>query len=172
MSGKREVNFVVEGERPGALAWSLLAIGAIALGVVADGFATASTDNEQLVRQSERLQRRAKTVAVAERRSAGAQKSAVATRRDPAPFPWDSVLTEVELVADRSVALLSMSTDAAARRTRLTAEARNIADALAFAGRLRESPLVGDALLVSHEARKEGPVAVIAFTLQIAWRSE
>jgi hypothetical protein len=172
MAGKRDVNFVVDGERPGALAWLLLAIGAVALGVVADGFAGASADNEQLVRQAERQQRRAKTVAVAERRGAGAQKSAVATRREQAPFPWDSVLTEVELGADRSIALLSMNTEAPARRTRLTAEARNIDDALAFATRLRESPLVAEALLVSHQARKDGPVAVISFTLQIAWRPE
>jgi hypothetical protein len=172
MFGKDAFNFVVEGERPGALAWLLLAIGVIALGIVADGYAAASADNEQLVRQSERLQRRAKTVAVAERRSAGAQKSAVATRQDKAPFPWDSVLTEVELVADRNVALLSMNTDSSARRTRLTAEARTINDALAFASRLRESPLVREALLASHEARKDGPVPVIAFTLQVDWRVE
>lgn len=172
MWGKRDLNFVVEGERPGALAWALLAIGAIALGIVADGFAEANAENEQLLRQSERLQRRTKTVVVAERRSERKEKSAVATRQDQAPFPWDSALTEVELAVDRNVALLSMNTDAAARRTRLTAEARTIDDALALASRLRESPLVRDALLASHEAHREGPVPVIAFTLQIDWRPE
>jgi hypothetical protein len=172
MLGKDAFNFVVEGERPGALAWGLLAIGAIALIVVADGFAAASSDNEQLGRQAERLQRRVKSVVVAERRSDREQKSAVATRQEKAPFPWDGAMTEVELVVDRNVALLSMTTDSSTRRTRLTAEARTIDDALALASRLRESPLVREALLVSHEARKDGPVPVIAFTLQVDWRPE
>lgn len=172
MSGKRDFNFVVEGERPGALAWALLAIGAIALAVVADGFAAASSDNEQLLRQSERLQRRTKTVIVAQRRSDREQKSVVVTRQDKAPFPWDGALTEVEMAVDRKVALLSMNTDASARRTRLTAESRTIDDALALASRLRESPLVREALLVSHEARRDGPVPVIAFSLQVDWRPE
>jgi hypothetical protein len=172
MPGKQDFNFVADGERPMAIAWVLLVLGAIAMAIVADGFAAASADNEQLLRQAERLQRTSKVSVSADRRKSGEKKSAVATRHDNATFPWDVVLTEVELAFDSRVALLSLDTEAPARRTRLTGEARTIDDALAFAGRLRESPLVREALLVSHEARKDGPVPVIVFTLQIDWSAQ
>lgn len=169
MRGIQDFNFVAEGERPIAVAWLLLVLGAIALAVVADGYAAADAEGGQLRRQAERLERKTRLVGTEGRRKAGEQKSVLVARRGSPSFPWDSVLGELELAAGERIAVLNLNTEALARRTRLTAEARGIDDALALLGRLRESPLVREAFLVSHEAKRDAPVAVVAFTLQIDW---
>ena len=162
-----DFNFVADGERRSALAWALLIAGALALAVAADDYAAAAAANERLAGQVERLKRKAKAAPAAV--AAPGQKSAPAERRDAAPAPWDSLLREIELAADARVALLSLDTDTAARRTRIVAEAKNIDDALAFAARLRDSPLIDAVVLVGHEARKGHAIPVVGFTLQLDW---
>jgi Tfp pilus assembly protein PilN len=171
MLGKDAFNFVGDGDRPIAAAWLLLVLGIIAMAIVADNFAAVGADTDRLERQAERFQRKSKTL-VSDHRKPEPEKSAVVVRRQGDAFPWDSVLTELELAVDSHVALLGLNTEVAARRTMLTGEARNIDDVLAFAARLRESPLVREAFLVSHEVRRDGPVPVVAFSVQVLWSVE
>jgi hypothetical protein len=171
MLGKDAFNFVAGGDRPIALAWLLLALGIIAMALVADNFAAVGSDTDRLERQADRFQRKSKVV-VADNRKSEAEKSVVVVRHPGDAFPWDSVLTEMELAVDNRVALLGLNTEVAARRTMLTGEARNIDDVLAFAARLRESPLVREAFLVSHEVHRNGPVPVVAFSVQVLWSVE
>jgi hypothetical protein len=168
MAGLADFNFVADGERRPVLAWALLVAGALALAVAADDFAAAASDNDRLAGQAEHLKRKAKSTSAAVAAAPG-QKSALAERREAPRPPWDSLLSEIELAADARVALLSLDTDAAARRTRIVAEAKTIDDALAFAARLRDSPLIDDVLLLGHEGKKGQAVPVVGFTLQLDW---
>lgn len=182
MTRLADFNFVAVGERLPLPVWVLLVAGAVALVIVADNYATVAADNERLTDRVERFKRKEKsTLAGVSAASAAApvgaraggdaagQKSALVTRRDASIPPWDSLLREIELAVDARVALLSVDTDATARRTRIIAEAKTIDDALAFAARLRESPLIDAVLLLAHESKKSQAIPVVGFTLQLEW---
>lgn len=193
MAARRDFNFLVEGERPSLAAWLLLLAGIAVLAVAADDYEHVVADNEQLGHQVERLKRKAKVVAPtgvgrrgadkcrpSDARSSDARPDCAENAKSPAgmgvpsaaAFPWDIVLREIEFAADARIAMLGVETDAPQRRTRIAAEVRNIDDALAFAARLRESPMVREAFLLSHEAKKGTPVPVLAVTLQVDWRND
>jgi hypothetical protein len=165
-----DFNFAVAGTGHPVFAWLLLLAGGVASAMMADKYIDADHENESLVRQAGRLERKAKPPVAS--RTSVAQKSALAGRREVAPFPWDTALREIELAVDSRVALLNLDTEAVARRTRIDAEARNIDDALGFADRLRASPVVTRVLLLAHETKKAPVGAVIGFTLQIDWDIE
>lgn len=172
MSSRRIFNFAASEAPSAPLAWLALVAGALLLAVAADRYAGAATETESLVRQEERLKRKAGAEAPEKVRQAASEKSAPAGRREAAVFPWDILLREVELAADSRVAFLALDTDAAQRRSRIGAEARSIEDALAFAGRLGESPLASRVLLLSHEMKKNHAVPVVGFSLQVDWNLE
>ena len=162
-----DLNFAVAHAGYPVFAWLLLAAGGLASMVVAERYGAAQTENETLTRQAGRLER--KLMPPVAKRAASTQKSALAERHDAAPFPWDTVLREIEIAADPRIALLSLDTDMMAARTRLVAEARTIDDALGFAARLRDTPVARRVLLLAHETKKAPAGTVIGFTLQIDW---
>lgn len=175
----RTLDFAVAEAAVPPLAWLVLLGGALLFVLAVQGYTDADEEHGRLVRQADKLQRRARlTAPVARIADASAQeksaqeKSALAARRYTSPFPWDSVLRGLELGIDRSVALASMDTDITQRRTRIVAEARNIDDALAFATRLRKNPIVRQVLLLSHEAKKDPAGPVVGFSLQVDWSGE
>lgn len=170
----RTLDFAVAEAAVPPLAWLVLLGGALLFVLAVQGYTDADEEHGRLVRQADKLQRRARlTAPVARIADASAQeKSALATRRYTSPFPWGSVLRGLELGIDRSVALASMDTDITQRRTRIVAEARNIDDALAFATRLRKNPIVRQVLLLSHEAKKDPAGPVVGFSLQVDWSGE
>ena len=172
MIGKRDCNLLVDHDRPGLPAWILLVAGAIAVAVAIDGYTSATDESEQLARQVERYSRKEKATLSTQARRAKEQKSVVAERHETRAFPWDLVLRETEIATDDRVALLSLETNAGLRKTRVNAEARSIDDALAFVSRLRESPLVREAFLLSHETKKGTPVEVVGFSMEVNWSTE
>jgi hypothetical protein len=170
---RRTFDFAVAEASTSPLAWLALIGGSLLFAMAADRYVAAADEHERLVRQEERLKRKAGAAAPFAAQSASAEKSVPAGRRDiPSAFPWDEMLREVELAADSRVAFLGLDTDASQRRSRISAEARNIEDALAFAARLADSPLAGKVLLLSHETKKNRPVPVIDFALQVDWSVE
>lgn len=165
-----DFNFAVARAGYPVFAWLLLLAGGLASMVVAERYSTADAEHETSTRQAGRLERKL-TPPVA-KRAASTQKSALAERHDAAPFPWDTVLREIEIAVDPRVALLSLDTDMTAARTRLVAEARTVDDALGFAERLRDTPVARRVLLLAHETKKAPAGTVIGFTLQIDWDLE
>lgn len=162
-------NFVAAEAAIPPLAWVALLAGALLLWAAVDDYTAVAAEQERLTRQADKLQRRARIIATAN--PPAAEKSAAAGRHEAPPFAWDLVLREIELAADRSVALASLDTDAGQRRSRIVAEARHIDDALAFMARLRATPLASRVLLVAHEAKKDPAGPVVGFSLQIDWEA-
>jgi len=162
-------NFAASEATIPRLAWVALLAGALLLWAAIADYTVAVAEQERLTRQADKLQRRAQLIATARQPQPVTEKSAVAGRHTAPPFAWDLVLREIELATDRSVALLSLDTDAAQRRSRIVAEARHIDDALAFMTRLRETPLASRVLLIAHEAKRDPAGPVIGFSLQVDW---
>ena len=84
--------------------------------------------------------------------------------------PWDAVLGELEQARSKDVALLSMEAQGAARRVRIQAESKTMANALQYLAALRDLPQVESAELTSHEEKAVNGVAVLRFMVDLQWK--
>lgn len=84
-------------------------------------------------------------------------------------LPWDALLGEIELIGDPAVALLVLEVQGASGTLRLAGEAKGMADAVAYLGRLRASPWIDSAHIVAHEERQNAGIGVVRFTIEAEW---
>ena len=82
-------------------------------------------------------------------------------------LPWPAVLNLLELETRAPVTLLALSADAERASLRIEAEAPAMADLLAYAQRLRQHPLIGQVLLVRHDANEREILRPIRLTLDL-----
>ena len=85
--------------------------------------------------------------------------------------PWNALLSDIDLISTPSVALLSVEGQGQTRALRMSGEAKTMADVVDYVNRLRKLPLMESVNLVQHEERQSGPVSVIRFSLDAAWRA-
>jgi Tfp pilus assembly protein PilN len=69
------------------------------------------------------------------------------------------------------VAILGVEAQGQAHSLRVTGEAREMADVVAYVRRLRKSPSIESANLSHHEEKQAGTVKVIRFSLDANWRA-
>lgn len=84
--------------------------------------------------------------------------------------PWDRLFAAVEMAAGDDVALLGIKPDPAKGLVRITGEAKQYDDVLAYARRLEASHVLSDVYLLSHEIQTRDPEQPIRFTVGAAWR--
>jgi Tfp pilus assembly protein PilN len=169
-----DLDFVKRRRPASPLGLLLLFAGAAAAGVVATDYLDARAALERVEAQRSRLERQSR-----QSRPGAPPKAGAAPARDDAQsaagavaqlrLPWDALLREIELLADSSVALLSVESQGQARTLRLAGEAKTMADAVAYLARLRESPWIDTAHISGHEERQAGGVRVIRFSLEAVW---
>jgi hypothetical protein len=88
--------------------------------------------------------------------------------------PWTRLLAELEAASHDSastVSLLHVEPDAGKQVVRITAEVRNLADALAYLKRLQKSAVLRYPMLESHERRKDDPEHPLRIKLSAEWRT-
>jgi Tfp pilus assembly protein PilN len=167
------LNFVERRRYVSPLGWLLLAGGAALAVVLAFDLRDAQTELERVQLQQARLSR---PVATARAKSA----SKPAAREDvkliervasKLQLPWDAVLDEIDQLEDPAVAILGVEAQGQAHSLRLTGEAREMADVVAYVRRLRKSPSIESANLSHHEEKQAGAVKVIRFSLDANWRA-
>lgn len=174
MSAHLHLDFVAAPRRP-PLTWLCLLLGAALLAMAADRYAEAEEQVLQAESQLARLQRQNKNLLLAQGRSDKGGSQAQSQQREQklldqaARADWQPVLSAVENAVDAKVAILDLNQEGAARRLRISAEARTIEDALAMAERLRSSGKFADVMLSSHENRKSTGIDVLGFTLLANW---
>jgi hypothetical protein len=89
-------------------------------------------------------------------------------------IPWTRLLAALEAAAHDSastVSVLIVEPDPAKQLVRITAEVRNLPDALAFLKVLQKSPVLRHPMLESHERRKEDPQHPLRIKLSAEWRT-
>jgi len=99
-----------------------------------------------------------------------AETAAVARELD---VPWTRLLAELEAAShDKAgrVSLLNVEPDPAKRLVRITAEVRELPDALSFLQRLQKSTVLRYPMLESHERRKDDPEHPLRIKLAAEWR--
>jgi hypothetical protein len=89
-------------------------------------------------------------------------------------IPWTRLLAALEAAAHDSastVSVLVVEPDPARQLVRITAEVRNLPDALAYLKRLQKSPVLRNPMLESHERRKDDRQHPLRIKLSAEWRT-
>lgn len=88
--------------------------------------------------------------------------------------PWTRLLAELESASHdsaSSVSLLHVEPDAGKHLVRITAEVRNMPDAIAYLKRLQKIAVLRYPMLESHERRKDDPEHPLLIRLSAEWRT-
>ncbi len=86
--------------------------------------------------------------------------------------PWSRLLADLEEASNdtaNDVAVLEVEPDHAKHRVRVTAEARNLDQVLAYVRRLRKAPDLRYPMLESHEIRAEDKDHPVRFQVSADW---
>jgi len=165
-------------QRPGWLAWLLLAAALAAMAAVVNEQAQADDTVATLQQHHERLQARLhnkpRSAKGTERLDAAAARriQQANTAIDQMTIPWDGLFRTVEAADAREIGLLALVPNAQDRSLRLSGEARRIDDVLAYVDRLStQAGLQGVHLLAYDTAEREG-LAIVSFTLAAQWQAE
>lgn len=167
------INFVQRRRFASPLGLLLLVAGIAAMGVVALDYVDARDELDRV----ELRQARVKPLGAASRPLTGTaapvrtDAKAIEVVAGQLGLPWDAVLREIESRSDPAVALLSVEAQGQARTMRISGEAKTMADAVAYVGRLRESPRLTAVFLSGHDEKQAGAVTVVWFSLDAKWSS-
>lgn len=161
--------------RPPPSRWgvALLGAGLVAGAAAALDYLAAADELARLAQRELSLERRAGRASAPAGTTAAATQAAEAARQ--LKRPWDALLRDLERAlgdaeaAGGGVALLSVEPDAAQRQLRITGEARQLADILAFVGRLEGAPSLQRPTLAGHRARQSDGVPVVEFSVVAGW---
>jgi Tfp pilus assembly protein PilN len=178
---KVRIDFAPPGLRRALLrtprgAWSLLMI-AIVLGLTA---LSTSVKYRQESAAVERL--RAQALARAARPAAAvtvlparapvpeSQASAVNAAVMQLNLPWRALHDAVQVATPPTVALLALEPDAKKSALRITAEARNSDDMIAYVEQLQAIDWFGPVSLLRHEINEQDPNRPIRFQIDARWK--
>jgi Tfp pilus assembly protein PilN len=84
--------------------------------------------------------------------------------------PWSQLLDTLEGATPDGVALVSIEPDGRQGSVRLQAEARSLETLLAYAGSLRQAPLVREVRLLRHETNEQDATRPLRLTLDLQVR--
>ncbi len=83
--------------------------------------------------------------------------------------PWDALFGAVEGAYSDQAILLSVEPDTERREVRLTAEAKDLASMLEYLKQVRQSPVLRDAHLSSHQINQQDALKPVRFTIEARW---
>lgn len=166
------IDFVQRRPPASWLGWTLLVAGLLGVALVALDAAQA---HEELRSTLERAERQTRTAQARPRNATPALAPAVVTANARAgaslAHPWGRLLKELEQLAEPGIALLGFEAQGAARQLRITAEAKTMAEVVAYVESLRLSPVTRSVVLGSHDVVVQDGVSVIRFTVDVGWGS-
>jgi hypothetical protein len=170
------IDFAARGARPPAAGLALLALGGALAAALGWHYRGVLQEIERVEARLESLQPAGAAPGRAGLKRGASREGAAELMRAQAVLqqlsaPWNDLFAAVEGALGEHVALLGVQPDAAAARVAVTAEARDIGEALWFAQRLSKSGVLAEAFLTGHEARPQGAARPVRFTLSARWRA-
>jgi hypothetical protein len=84
-------------------------------------------------------------------------------------LPWADLFDALEASSNNTVALLALEPDLPKRVLRITAEAKNKADMLAYVNRLNEDRRLLNVHLMDHQLQAQTPGEPVRFSIQASW---
>ncbi len=83
--------------------------------------------------------------------------------------PWSDLLASLSAAPNKSVALLSVEPSAAKHSVRLTAEARDLNEMLAYLAALQRDARLSSVVLLTHQLQVQAPGTPVRFQVQAQW---
>ncbi|MDM7948589.1 hypothetical protein [Hydrogenophaga sp.] len=167
------INLLGLSARPSTLGWLLLTAGVMAFAVAWWDYGDASA--EQAVVQTRLAQKAPAPRARATPASVAAGETQALKMRQVTmaqlSLPWARWLGALEALPGHRIALLALDLQGDGATLRLSAEARNMQQALAYLSALRASPEVASAELSAHELVRVGEVDVLRFNIDLRWKA-
>jgi hypothetical protein len=84
-------------------------------------------------------------------------------------LPWADLFDALETSSNNTVALLALEPDLSKRVLRITAEAKNKSDMLAYVARLNEDRRLLNVHLMDHQLQAQTPGEPVRFSVQASW---
>jgi len=154
-------------------AWAPVLTGIALCAVVLAQVADYREEREEVDAQLAALRARAAVPAVvpmAQRASVGEQEAAAVNGAIAhLNLPWRALHEAVRAATPSTIALLALEPDAKKRVLRISAEARNSDDMLAYVAALGRAELFGTVTLVRHEVIEQDPNRPLRFQLDAGW---
>lgn len=161
----------IDFARPAAarpwLGWGLLAFALLAAGMLAAEFRAAQFELAALEDRAER-QRARELRAGADPQTARALREELQRARavtEQLSLPWGRLFEAVESAATKQVALIALQPESSRGVVRITAEARDLAEALDFVRRLSATRQLRSVHLASHQIQTEDPQRPVRFVV-------
>jgi hypothetical protein len=157
---------------PGYALLSIATLGAILVSAQYFQISRSLTDAETVATRLERRVLRARDAAGAApattpKDSSLVQRAADVTRR--LATPWERLFKALETFRHENVALLSAEPDPINGTVRISAEAKDTATMLAYVDDLRESGLLSNVALNTHQVMLDNPFKPVRFSLGGLW---
>jgi len=149
------------------LGWGLLALAVATAGVLAAHFVSLQAQLELAESRVARLQLRAggapPDAKAARQRTEELQRARMVSRQ--LTLPWGTLFESIEKAATSRVALLGLQPDAAQSVVRITAQSRDLSDALEFVRRLEATRRLRGVHLASHQIQEQDPQRPVRFVV-------
>ena len=160
--------------RQPAAGLSLLVAALVVAALLASHFASVRRDIDALETRMERAhspeaERRSRPVVRISSADPAAEIAAAKRLVAHLTAPWSPLFLEIETATRGRIALLGIQPELGSRRVLVSAEARTLDEAIAFADRLRGGRLLRDALIGSHEVQVQDPQRPVRFTVLASW---
>lgn len=166
------LDFAHPGGRIGPAGLLLLGLGLLASTLVAVRLQRVGAELAQLEAATAQLPARVAAPVAAGRAAGGTNTSLLALKNEQVQAalaslatPWDAWFSQLEAVAERGVALVSLQPENEGRRVRLSGEARRFEDVLAYMGRLEAAEGFANVFLSEHVEAGPG----VSFSLGADW---
>jgi len=161
------IDFVRTPAAPPWLGWGLLAVSLGIAALLAAEFRATQTELARLEDRVERLRARASRAA-ADPQSARLLREELQRARavtQQLSLPWGRLFQAVEGAAGRQVALIALQPESGQGVVRITAEARDLAEALAFVRRLSATRQLRGVHLAGHQIQTEDAQRPVRFVV-------
>jgi len=166
------IDFARSAAAPAWAGWGLLAVSLAIAGLLAVEFRAAQAELSRLEDRAERLRARETRASLGSGpQSARALRDELQRARavtQQLALPWGRLFEAVEGAASKQVALIALQPESGQSLVRITAEARDLAEALAFVGRLQATRALGGVHLASHQVRTEDARRPVRFVVLAA----
>lgn len=157
------------------IGWLMLALSLAVAGRLVVEFGTLQTEVALAEGRAAHLAARIDSPAPARPREARAFAEELAraraiTRR--LTLPWGDLFDAVETAATKKVALIALQPDSELETVRITAETRNLDDALAFVRRLQATRKLSGVYLASHQVQTQDAQRPVRFVVMAGFERE
>jgi Tfp pilus assembly protein PilN len=168
------LDFRRKSNRISRLGWLILLAGMVCTGMAIQSFVKLNETKADVEATLARLERKRVPVVRGDMSDRDTKRYAEEIKlansvAERLTLPWLDLFQAVESGGSSRVALLSLEPDAQKKTVRMTAEAKDKADMLAYVRKLNASQRLVNVHLLDHQVQRQTPGQPVRFSMQAGW---